>query len=189
MRKQLYLNIVETLKRIVLNTDNTVTILPIGTEPTDDQITLFRHFDLWNQQVAFLEEETPFETPAIFVEFRPIPWKTAGYKNQSAQATVRFHVVTPWFAQTADYSPDKLTALDYLDLPDYLLMLFEGNFLTSHTGPWTRNQSETNHNHTRYVDSVEQFIFELYDNTAQYTGTEVTAEPVLYRDVRPEPEP
>jgi hypothetical protein len=185
MRKQLYLNIVESLKRIVLNTDNTVTILPEGATMSNGQITLFRHFDLWNQQVAFLEEETPFETPAVFVEFRPLAWQTLGFRNQSAQATVRIHIVTPWFSQTADYSPDKLASLEYLNLPNYLSALLEGKFLPNHTGAWTRNLSEINHNHTRYVDSVEQFTFELYDNGAQPIGTPVEVTPVIYRDAIP----
>lgn len=29
---------------------------------------LIKHIDLWNEQVEFIEQETPFATPAIFIE-------------------------------------------------------------------------------------------------------------------------
>ena len=54
---------------------------------TDEQETpqpLFKHCDLWNRQVEFLEQETPFETPAVFVEFTNTEWRTLGQHVQDA---------------------------------------------------------------------------------------------------------
>ena len=74
----------------------------------------FKHFDLWNQQVEFLEQETPFNTPAVFVEFDPIAWKTTGNKIQEAEVTVKLHIVTRWYANTPANTPSaqRIQALD-----------------------------------------------------------------------------
>ncbi|MBR3571668.1 MAG: hypothetical protein IKN99_00215, partial [Bacteroidales bacterium] len=71
MKKQLYLAIKNRLKNI----------------PGADGQPLFKHFDLWNQQVEFIEQETPFQTPAIFVEFQPLQWRTLGNRVQDADLT------------------------------------------------------------------------------------------------------
>ena len=82
MKKQLYLAIVDRLKDI----------------PGPDGESLFKHFDLWNQQVEFIEQETPFQCPAVFVEFLPLQWQTMGNRVQSADLTTRLHIVTEWHA-------------------------------------------------------------------------------------------
>lgn len=39
---------------------------------TDDKgETLVKTYDLWNEQVDFIEEEEPFARPAVFLEFMP----------------------------------------------------------------------------------------------------------------------
>lgn len=62
MRRMLYLGLTEALKE--LKDD--------GGQP------LIRHIDLWNEQVEFIEQEEPFDTPAVFIEFRPVQWRTLG---------------------------------------------------------------------------------------------------------------
>lgn len=59
MRKQLYLSVIEKLKEI-------------KDMKGDSQ---FHHFDLWNEQVVFLEQEEAFELPAAFIEFLPVRWQ------------------------------------------------------------------------------------------------------------------
>ena len=104
MKKQLYLAIKNRLKNI----------------PGADGQPLFKHFDLWNQQVEFIEQETPFLTPAVFVEFLPMKWRTLGNRVQDADLITRLHIVTEWHALTADYTPDdeEDRALEYLDIVD-----------------------------------------------------------------------
>jgi hypothetical protein len=53
-----------------------------------------RHIDVWNNQIAFLNEEQPFETPAVFIEFAPIAWRYQGNGVREAQVTFNLHVVT-----------------------------------------------------------------------------------------------
>ena len=53
MRRFLYLSLIERLKQL---TDR-------------DGKPVIRTFDLWNEQISFLEQEEPFDVPAVFIEF------------------------------------------------------------------------------------------------------------------------
>ena len=35
---------------------------------------VIKHVDLWNQNVAFIDEDEAWARPAVFVEFGPIAW-------------------------------------------------------------------------------------------------------------------
>lgn len=163
MKKQLYLDIKNRLKDIT----------------AADGEPVFKHFDLWNQQVEFLEEETPFLTPAIFIEFLPHEWKTLGNRRQHAVLNIRIHIVTQWFAGTADYSPTEQQALEYLDIVDCVVAAMQ-NFSASSTNSWMRTRTVPNHNHERYVDNIEEYTCDLVDDSAVVTNaTTVLAEPVV----------
>jgi hypothetical protein len=45
----------------------------------------------------------PFECPALFIEFTPMYWQTLGNQVQQCKLTVRLHIITEWYAETADY--------------------------------------------------------------------------------------
>jgi hypothetical protein len=158
MRKGLYLAIKNRLKLI----------------KNDDGEQLFQHFDLWNRQVEFVEQETPFACPAVFVEFSPIAWITLGFHAQEAQLTVRLHIVTEWYAGTADYSPTEAQALKFLDIADRVVAALQG-FTSEYTNSWMRSLSITNHDHERYVDNVEEYVCNVRDFSAvkQYAEANV----------------
>ena len=129
---------------------------------------LFNHFDLWNRQVEFLEEETPFQTPAVFTEFMPFQWRTLGQNVQEAELTLRFHIVTPWYANTAANTANvRSAAMAYLDIPTILFRQLQGQHgRFSHReggetigsfNALTRVSSIPNHNHERFVDSIEEY--------------------------------
>ena len=159
MRKQLYLDIKERLKTVT----------------NEDETKLFQHFDLWNQQVEFIEQETPFDCPAVFVEFGQMNWQTFGNRVQGCDLTVRLHIVTEWHAGTADYSPTEQQALEFLDIIDRMVYVLQ-NFSTEYMNGWMRKTSITNHNHERYVDNVEEYICNLRDISAVQKYTAVTPE-------------
>ena len=140
MKKTLYLEIKSRLKTI---------------RDTDGS-TKFKHFDLWNQNVQFIEEDSPFEFPAVFVEFLPFPWTTLGNRCQQAEITIRLHIVTRWLAQTADYSPVESEMLDYLDLPELVYNALQ-SFNTTDTNGLMCINSITNHNHDTILDSIEEY--------------------------------
>lgn len=164
MKKQLYLAIVNRLKNI----------------PGADDEPLFKHFDLWNQQVEFIEQETPFLTPAIFVEFMPLQWQTMGNRVQSADLTTRLHIVTEWHALTADNVPDEEQnlALEYLDIVDSVVAALQ-NFSAPGTNSWMRTQTIPNHNHERYVDSVEEYICRVIDDSSNTPMTGVNGDVIV----------
>ncbi|MDR3326921.1 MAG: hypothetical protein LBT04_02115 [Prevotellaceae bacterium] len=149
MRKQLYLDIKNHLKTVK--------------NEFGDQ--LFLHFDLWNRQVEFIEQETPFGCPAVFVEFAPMVWRTMGNRVQECELTVTLHIVTEWFAGTADYSPTEHQALEFLQISDYVSAAMQ-NFSTTYMNGWMRTQSVTNHDHERYVDNTESYKCNLRDISA-----------------------
>ena len=150
---------------------------------TDEQPNpqpLFKHCDLWNRQVEFLEQETPFQTPAVFVEFpEEIQWRTDGQHIQDADLTISLHIVTPWYANTASNVIDgdvRATALAYLDIPTVLFRQLHGQHGTvaNNSDPQnpivlgnfnalTRIASRVNHDHERFVDSIETYQCHLKD--------------------------
>ena len=153
-------------------------LLAINDEQLNPQ-PVFKHCDLWNRQVEFLEQETPFQTPAVFVEFADIQWRTDGQHIQDAGLTVRLHIVTPWYANTASNIQNadvRATALSYLDIPTVLFRQLHGQHgtVTDNSDPLrpiilgnfnalTRIASTVNHNHERFVDSVETYQCHLKD--------------------------
>jgi hypothetical protein len=160
MRAKLYLDVKNRLKSIT----------------GADGEPMFRHFDLWNRQVEFIEQETGIAFPAIFVEFAPIQWRTLGNRVQDATLTVRLHIVTEWFAETADHSPVEERALAYLDIADRVAAAMQG-FAPEGAGAWMRSQSITDHDHGQYTDSVEEYVCNLRDLSAVETGyVQVTPE-------------
>lgn len=167
MKKQLYLDIVNHLKTI----------------KDENGIQLFQHFDLWNQQVAFLEENTSFNLPAVFVEFTPHTWQTLGNRKQCADLTIRLHIVTQWFSDTADYVPEEfmLKAVEYLDIIDKVVAALQ-NFAPANANAWMRTRSIPNHDHGRYVDSIEEYICNIVDTSAVQLKQQVTAAPVIVKE-------
>lgn len=62
------------------------------------QVEGVKHVDLWNQQTDFLEEETAFEMPAIFIELGDIEWNVMkGFFRGWGE--VRIHTVIPWSSE------------------------------------------------------------------------------------------
>ncbi|MDY0324491.1 MAG: hypothetical protein RBR24_10830 [Candidatus Carbobacillus sp.] len=165
MRKQLYLDIKNCLKAIL----------------KEDETPVFKHFDLWNQQVDFLEKETPFAYPAIFIEFLPITWTKMGMNKQAADVTVKIHIVSRWYNNTADYNPQHLDALEYLELPDIVNNAIT-NFAPTAGNRFMRTASTINHNHETILDSIEEFVCNVIDISGCKQYLEVDAAPVVNVD-------
>jgi hypothetical protein len=162
MRKKLYLDIKERLKTVKAETGE----------------QLFQHFDLWNRQVEFIEQETPFQCPAVFVEFGQMSWQTLGNRVQECELTVRLHIVTEWHADTAEYSPTEQQALEFLGIIDHVVKVMQG-FSTGYMNAWMRRLSVTNHDHEHYVDNVEEYVCTLRDTSAVQQYTPVLVHPVV----------
>lgn len=119
-----------------------------------------KHYDLWNEQVEFIEQEAPFATPAVFVEFRPVQWTTLGGQVQQADLTVRLHIVTPWQGSAAEgslYQEQSLRRFDLLDRIDDHLWDFAASDGTCSVFLFRRSASHTNHNHGELVEDVTDY--------------------------------
>lgn len=132
----------------------------------DDGEPVIRTVDLWNEQVEFIEQEDAFDTPAVFVEFRPVQWGTLGGSVQRAELTLRLHVVTAWQGSARDGSPYQEQALarfDLLDRLDAKLFNFAGSSADRGVGfcLFRRTASHTNHNHGELVEDVTDFTCQV----------------------------
>ena len=110
MRKQLYLAVIERLK----------TITDALNQP------IIEHFDLWNNNVEFIEQETAFNCPAVFIEPAPINWKNLSMQAQEADVIIRLHIVTRWENISADGSASQEQALELFDLLDSIIKALTG---------------------------------------------------------------
>ena len=161
MRKQLYLDINNRLKTVQ--------------DANGEQ--LFKHVDLWNRQVEFIEQEAPFACPAVFIEFNPMSWRTQGNRVQDCDLTVRLHIVTERLDEVTGDSPTEEQALAFFDIINQAVAVLQG-FSTSYMNGWMRTKSITNHDHEQYVDNVEEYTCNLRDVPAVKKGF-VVAKPNL----------
>lgn len=148
MRKQLYLGIIEQLKTL----------------KDGNSTQCIKSFDLWNEQVDFIEEEEPFDVPAVFIEFLPMEWKMLGGRVQQADVSVRLHIVTPWNGSGRDGSSCQEEALRRFDLLEQInscLFNCEEGDARGNYCMFRRTASATNHNHGELVEDIETFVCRL----------------------------
>lgn len=113
-----------------------------------------KHIDLWNRNVEFIEEDTPWERPAVFIEFNPIKWVdiVPGVEYR-AEATVRLHIITDWANES-----DEDAVIDQFVLPELIHEALAG--LEGDTFKDLRlSESITNHNHEEIIESIEVYSF------------------------------
>lgn len=123
---------------------------------------VFKHFDLWNENVEFIEDETPFDVPALFIEFRSISWGDTMQNVQRAQFPIRLHIVTEWKGASNDGSIYQEQALKRLDMVDRLaahLFNWSHNEGNTNVQRVQRSTSYTNHNHGELVEDIEDYTF------------------------------
>jgi hypothetical protein len=140
MRKSIYLAVIERLKQI----------------KDADGISKIKHFDLWNHNVEFIEQETAFETPAVFIEFGTIEWATLAGGLQQANVIVSLHIVTRYKGAASDGSVDQAEAISHFDLLDEI-----GRYIFGLKGEgfqgFKRIRSQTNHNHEELIENIETY--------------------------------
>lgn len=121
---------------------------------------VFKHFDLWNEQVEFVEDETPFDTPAVFIEFQTINWTDTMQHVQRGKLPVRLHVVTEWKGATNDGSRYQDQSLERLEMVDGLakhLFNWRHDMGGVNIQQMQRTTSYTNHNHGELVEDIEDY--------------------------------
>ena len=113
-----------------------------------------KHFDLWNHNVEFLEMETPWARPAVFVEFGQINWQplAGGRRVMRAEGTLALHIVTDWA------SGSKEVLSETFDLAERVRLALNG-LAGVHFHSLQLLSTSTNHNHEELVENIEQFSF------------------------------
>ncbi|MBO5272575.1 MAG: hypothetical protein J6B30_07145 [Muribaculaceae bacterium] len=153
MRKELY----NRIKTLLLDEENGLGI---------------KHVDLWNHNVEFIEQETVWDRPAVFIEFCPIRWE-AHQRGVSyrAEALVKLHIVTDWYpepGQAYGYAGGALDTqcgdsegIDELELSAAIqgvIGCMDGDKFYG----FDIVETATNHNHEEIVESIDTYRCEAW---------------------------
>ena len=111
-----------------------------------------KHFDFWNHNVEFLEMETPWARPAVFIEFGQINWQhlAGGRRAVRAEGTVALHIVTDWVS-----GRDEVLS-ETFGLAERVRLALNG-LAGEHFHGLQILSTSTNHNHEELVENIEQF--------------------------------
>ncbi|MBR3757932.1 MAG: hypothetical protein IKK62_05830 [Bacteroidaceae bacterium] len=116
-----------------------------------------KHFDLWNRNVEFIEQEALWERPAVFIEICPITWEPkVGANAMRGSGLVKLHIVTDWKGSAADGSLCQEEALSVFDYSRKIQECIDGltgeEFHSLHLA-----ETHTNHDHEEIVESIEVY--------------------------------
>ena len=103
---------------------------------------------LWNHNVEFIEQEVPWERPAVFVEYGDLEWREwIPGEEYRAPAIIHLHVVTDW-------DPEKdVSQFRLLDEIHKTVMGLSGDRFVE----LDIQSSQTNHNHEQLVENIETY--------------------------------
>ena len=122
-----------------------------------DGAQVINHVALWNRQTEFLEKETPFRTPAIFIEFGKITWKHQMQGIQDAELPITLHIVTP-------YAPEGYDGgLLHLEICQHINHALHGYKPAEHVGTLTRVSTEPCHDHEDLLLTRESYSAMITD--------------------------
>lgn len=117
---------------------------------------VIKHIDLWNHNVEFLEQETAWDRPAVFVEFGVITWSPVkGHETIRGSGTVRLHIVTDWTESLDTQYGDTGTAFGIADVVHGALAELSGDSFHG----WELAETHTNHNHEDIVENIEVYRY------------------------------
>lgn len=115
-----------------------------------------RHFDLWNNNVVFVEQDIPWERPAVFLEFGDIEWQAVkcdgGERVCRGSGEIFLHIVTDWtdtaYQQAFDIGERIWRALERWrndgEYTDYTV--------------YYPSRTRTNHDHESLLENIDFFM-------------------------------
>lgn len=108
------------------------------------------HVDLWNHNIEFVDQEEPWERPAVFVEYEPIRWHSVVTGiSLTAECRVRLHIVT-------DFDPsDPFRCFDTEERVRAAVTALDGDTFSA----LELAETHTNHDHEHLVESIDVFDF------------------------------
>lgn len=112
-----------------------------------------RHIDLWNRNIDFIEEDEPWERPAVFVEIMPVRWEILESKVEyHCTPRVALHVVTDW-AEGQEGHPGVGRLFS---LPEEIHRRLAG-LSGKHFYGLDLVESDTNHDHSEILEMIEVY--------------------------------
>ncbi len=117
-----------------------------------------KHIDRWNQNIEFMEQDSPWARPAVFVEFGTVNWEHYGgpVPGETGKGTVILHLVTDWNGSAAEGSRTQDMALDDLRFSEEVEKI-----VRVLSGRSFRNirlkVSHPNNNHGDIIETVDEY--------------------------------
>lgn len=163
MRKEIIKAVEKRLKQLVINEQGDIDFVNEDTLARMQQegtaVYAVKHFDLWNRQVEFMEEEDIFDFPAVFIELGKIKWRHQADGTQDAQLIIGLHVLSRWQPKWYGRSQEYLDLLDKINM---CLHGFQGDCFSS----MSRVESIPCHDYGEVMDNTEVFETFAVDKTA-----------------------
>lgn len=105
-----------------------------------------KHVDLWNLQTDFLEEETPFEMPAVFIELGDIEWNVMK-SSFRGWGEIRLHTAIQW-SESAPIEAWRLTDKIWRAIVGITGDFFSGSYPA---------MTQSNRSHREVFENVDVF--------------------------------
>lgn len=87
------------------------------------------HCSKWNNQIQNIEDEIPFNRPALFIEIESVSWDKYSKTSKTGIVTLVLHVISDCY----DTHADDADAMDALDLTDEVTQIMETTKLSNCT--------------------------------------------------------
>lgn len=107
-----------------------------------------KHFALWNHNVEYITDESPWERPAVFLEIGDISWSSVKGGALRGRGTLRLHIVT-------DYT-DEASESAAWELSENLRGVLEGMSGKGYDSICLQT-TMTNHNHEDILESIDEY--------------------------------
>jgi len=136
-----------------------------------DKISIIKHIDFWNQQYNEDYKEV-FGHPAVFLEYKSIPFKTIGKHKQLATMQFDLHVASATKAKSsmeAQFTDRFLQHLELLDLINFWLTGWNGDFF----GSLTRTALTPDHYYGDVIKHIISYQCTVNDVSAMHTYTKI----------------
>lgn len=170
MRKQVFEALITKLKTIEM--ENGQFIMGNGSNP------YIRHFDLWNNNLVYIEENEAFLMPAVFIEFKPISWRQQLGGRRDATFQADLHVITQRNMPTGQSTTYKSRALLFFDLLNAINLCLHG-LKGEGFGAITIKSSVTNHDFDELIESIETIECFVTDTSACKTPQTANATAIV----------
>jgi hypothetical protein len=103
-------------------------------EKITDKLPEIKWVDLWHDQIGFLTEELPFDTPSVFIGFSTVAIDDRGILAQDCDTQIDMYLFYETFSDTYVTSYNQDRALDFLKSLTRLHALFHGKNGVNYSG-------------------------------------------------------